>query len=146
MSGWEAVVNASLLLALALIIGFAHLSLQQQIQQSSLGHTIPGPPQVAHVPAGMSSDGTQETVDSQVPTNCAILLSDKALRKTCSLEVRTCQRYLEEDRTGARVSEFINIEPQVASPSRHPALAHCTRSVAFNSFTVRSRLSASACS
>jgi len=139
-------VNASLLLALALIIGFAHLSSQQRIKQSSLVHIIPGPPQVGDVLAVMSTDRTNQFADSQVPTDCPILLSDKALRKTCSMKVLTCERYLAKDRTIAAVSEFINIEPQAAPPSRRPTLAHCTRSVAFNSFTIRSRVPASACS
>jgi hypothetical protein len=139
-------MNASLLLALALIVGFAHLSSQQRMQQSSLGHSILGPPQVGDVLAAMSTDGTYEMLDSQVPTNCPILLTDLNVRQTCSLAILACQQYLAKDRTTVLVSKLINPEPQVVPPSRRPILTHCTGLLVFNSFSIRSAASASACS
>lgn len=144
--GWEAAVKASLLLALALIIGFAHLSSYKRIQQSSLGNNILGPPQVGDVLPAMSTDAPYDMLDLQVPTNCPLVLSDEALRKTCSLTLLACEQYLARDRTTAAVSQLIKTEPRVALPSRRPILTHCSGSVPFNPFTIGSRAWASACS
>lgn len=65
---WEAAVKASFLVVLALILGFAYLSSQTQIRQSS----IPGGASRPMVAAAMSADGI---AGSEVPTNCPLVLS-----------------------------------------------------------------------
>jgi hypothetical protein len=67
--------------------------------------------------AAMSADGI---ADSEVPTNCPLVLSDEALRKTCSLTLLACEQYLARDRTTAAVPQLIKTEPRVAAAITAP--------------------------
>jgi hypothetical protein len=137
---WEVVaVQTSLLTVLVFAIGLAHLSSPQKFQQWLLArHAAGSPPRVSDVMAEMSSDGTYLSVNSAVSTNCPFVSSDE--QQSCRATVLSCERSLAEYQTIAAV------EMRRAASSARPTLTNCTESIAINSLTIDSGLSASVCS
>jgi hypothetical protein len=137
--GWEAAVQTSLLTVLVFAIGLAHLSSPQKFEQWRLAHHAPGsPPWVTDVMAEMGTDGTYLSVNSTISTNCPFVSSDEIAQQSCRTTVLSCERSLAEYQTIAAL--------ETPRSSTRPTLTNCTESVAVNSSTIDSGVSASVCS
>jgi hypothetical protein len=144
--GWEAVVKASLLVALLLLIGFSHQSSKKHAQQNSLVRlSDPRPAGGGLARAGIG--GMYELADVQTSTRCSVLLRDKTLKQTCPSLALSCEQQFTESRATAEVSNLINdIGTQAPMLPSRPSDDSCTDSVSTNSFTIQIDSPASTCS
>ena len=144
--GWEAVVKASLLIALLLLIGFSHQSSHKPALQNSLVR-VSAPRPAGGGLAGASTDVMHQLADVQTLTRCPVLLRDKALKQTCPSLARSCEQQFTEYRATAEVSNLINdIGTQALMLPSRPTEDSCTDSASINSFTIETSSSASTCS
>jgi hypothetical protein len=135
-------MNASILMALVVILGFAHLPSQKSFP---LAHKGPGSPGASDVLAEIGTDGTDTKAKSQIAAHCSFALSDNSLDQSCPSTPRSCDDYLAKKYQAAAGVPTLNLEPQAAPPSR-PSRINCVESVAINSLTIELRESGSACS
>jgi hypothetical protein len=124
-------MNTSILMALVVILGFAHLPSQKSFP---LAHGGPGSPGASDVLAELRSGVTERPAKSRVAAYCSIPLRDQSLNHISAMTALSCCDYFtKEYRAAAGVPTLIDdMEPQ-AAPSSRPTLIHCTERVAINS-------------
>jgi hypothetical protein len=131
-------MNASILMALVVILGLAHLPSEKSFP---LAHEGLGSPGASDVLAKIGTDGTDTGAKSQIAAYCLIALSDHSPNQSCAVSQLSCKDYLADKYQAAAGVPTLNLEPQAAPPS-----TNCVESVALNSLTIELRASGSSCS
>jgi hypothetical protein len=122
-------MNASILMALVVILGFAHLPSQKSFP---LAHGGPGSPGASDVLAEIGTDGTDMRAKSQIAAYCSISLSDHSLNQSCPVTPLSCDDYLAKKYQAAAGVPTLNLEPQ-AAPVARPTRTNCIEPVAIKS-------------